>query len=99
MQKFAFFLFKLVGKRRMTFRPPLSGNKHAKIVSAYAPTVINTYEAKYKFCNCATSRTDRLYLIFISFIFISITAAGVVPCGGRKKSPRTSSIVQIIFSF
>ena len=26
------------------------------------------------------------------------TAAGVVPCGGPKKSPRTSSIVQIIFS-
>ena len=25
--------------------------------------------------------------------------AGVVPCGGRKKSPRTSSIVQIIFLF
>ena len=23
----------------------------------------------------------------------------VVPCGGHKKSPRTSSIVQIIFSF
>ena len=32
------------------------------------------------------------------FLF-AITAAGVVPCGGRKKSPRTSSIVQIIFSF
>ena len=29
----------------------------------------------------------------------SITAAGVVPCGGPKKSPRTLSIVQIIFSF
>ena len=28
----------------------------------------------------------------------AITAAGVVPCGGPKKSPRTSSIVQIIFS-
>ena len=26
----------------------------------------------------------------------AITAAGVVPCGGPKKSPRTSSIVQII---
>ena len=26
-------------------------------------------------------------------------AAGVVPYGGPKKSPRTSSIVQIIFSF
>ena len=32
-------------------------------------------------------------------ILFAITAAGVVPCGGRKTSPRTSSIVQIIFSF
>ena len=31
------------------------------------------------------------------YIVFAITAAGVVPCGGRKKSPRTSSIVQIIF--
>ena len=30
---------------------------------------------------------------------IDNTAAGVVSCGGPKKSPRTSSIVQIIFSF
>ena len=29
----------------------------------------------------------------------AITAAGVVPCGGPKKSPRTSYKVQIIFSF
>ena len=27
------------------------------------------------------------------------TAAGVVPCGGRKTSPRTSTIVQFIFYF
>ena len=32
------------------------------------------------------------------FLF-AITAAGVVPCGGPKKSPRTSSIVQVIFPF
>ena len=32
-------------------------------------------------------------------ILFAITAAGVVPCGGPKKSPRTSSIVQIIFFF
>ena len=38
----------------------------------------------------------KIYLV--AFVF-SITAAGVVPCGGRKKSPRTSSIVQIIFYF
>ena len=33
-----------------------------------------------------------------SFIFLfAITAAGVVLCGGLKKSPRASFIVQIIF--
>ena len=32
-----------------------------------------------------------------NYILFAITAAGVVPCGGPKKSPRTSSIVQIIF--
>ena len=37
------------------------------------------------------SKGSNLYILF------PITAAGVVPCGGRKKSPRTSSIVQIIF--
>ena len=34
-----------------------------------------------------------------NYILFAITAAGVVPCGGPKKSSRTSSIVQIIFSF
>ena len=29
----------------------------------------------------------------------SINAAGVAPCGGPKTYPRTSSIVQIIFSY
>ena len=33
----------------MTLRLPLSGNKHAIIVSAYAPTMINLYEVKDKF--------------------------------------------------
>ena len=32
------------------------------------------------------------------FLF-DFTAAGIVPCGGRKTSPRTSSIVQFIFYF
>ena len=30
---------------------------------------------------------------------IDIIASGVVPCGGPKKSPRKSSIVQIVFTF
>ena len=38
---------------------------------------------------------QRIYQFFL----FAITAAGVVPCGGPKKSPRTSSIVQIIFFF
>ena len=34
----------------------------------------------------------------LTFTFVfAITAAGVVPCSGPKKSPRTSFIVQIIF--
>ena len=32
-------------------------------------------------------------------MYFYFTAAGVVPCGSRKKPPRTSSIVQIIFYF
>ena len=35
---------------------------------------------------------------YLTFIF-DFTAAGVVPCGGRKTSPRTSTIVQFIFYF
>ena len=34
-----------------------------------------------------------------TYILFAITAAGVVPSGGPKKSPRTSSIVQIKFFF
>ena len=34
-----------------------------------------------------------------NYILFAITAAGVVLCGGPKKSPPTSSIVQIIFFF
>ena len=34
------------------------------------------------------------------FLFLfNFTAAGVVTCGGRKMSPRTSTIVQFIFYF
>ena len=34
----------------------------------------------------------------LSFILFTISAAGFVSCGGPKKSPRTSSILQIIVS-
>ena len=36
--------------------------------------------------------------LIIIFLFV-VTAAGVVPCGIRKKRPRTSSIVQFLFYF
>ena len=35
----------------MTFRLPRSGNKHATIVSGYAPTMTNPDEVKDKFYN------------------------------------------------
>ena len=34
-----------------------------------------------------------------NYILFATTAAGVVQCGGPKKSPRTSFIVQTIFFF
>ena len=33
------------------------------------------------------------------YFLFAITAAGVVPCGGPKKSPRTSFIMQVILNF
>ena len=45
----------------------------------------------------------RMFSLFIKnliFIFLfTVTAADVVPCGGLKKQPRKSSIVQLIFYF
>ena len=35
----------------------------------------------------------------ICAVLFDFTAAGVVPCGGRKTSPRSSTIVQFIFCF
>ena len=37
------------------------------------------------------------FICIYTLILFAIT--GVVPCVGPKKSPRTSSIVQVIFSF
>ena len=54
--------------------------------------------------------SDTSYYYYTCLVFIALkdlisdfmfdfTAAGVVPCGGRKTSPRTSTIVQFIFYF
>ena len=56
------------------------------------------------------SRNYVVWPTFLMNVFIALkgshfwflfdfTAAGVVPCGGRKTSPRTSTIVQFIFYF
>ena len=57
---------------------------------------------------------SRNYIVWPTFLLMNVfialkgshfwflfdfTAAGVVPCGGRKTSPRTSTIVQFIFYF
>ena len=53
----------------MTLRLPLSGKRHATIVSAHAPTMSNPDEVKDKFYNdldsviSATPRTDKLILL------------------------------------
>ena len=53
----------------MTLRLPLSGKRHATIVSAYAPTMTNSDEVKDKFYDdldsliSAAPRTDKLILL------------------------------------
>ena len=55
---------------------------------------IAQYSPYYLLLNVFTaSKGSNLYILF------AITAAGVVPCGGSKMSPRTSSIVQILLLF
>ena len=47
---------------------------------------------------CKHAAVSNCLVCLLFYIDTSLyTAAGVVPCGGRKKSPRTSSIVQVIF--
>ena len=46
----------------------------------------------------ATKEISWTLLTMTIKLMFNIEAAGVVPCGGPKKSPRTSSIVQIVFS-
>ena len=60
---------KSINDRSMTLRIPLSGNKHATIVSAFTPTMTNPDEVKDKFYNdlddviSATPRIDKLILL------------------------------------
>ena len=48
------------------------------------------YPKLYNMAHLSASKESNNYILF---------AAGVAPCGGPKKCPRTSSIVQIIFFF
>ena len=54
-------------------------------------------------CLSDTDHRRRTYFIALKGShfrsLFDFTAAGVVPCGGRKTSPRTSTIVQFIFYF
>ena len=58
-----------INDRLITLRLPLSGKRHATIVSAYAPTITNPDEVKDKFYDAldsvisAAPRTDKLILL------------------------------------
>ena len=85
-----------------------------KIIFSARKYVILIYALQSFKCTCEKLRKTCLYLnehlcllmnVFTAlkgshfwFLF-DFTAAGVGPCGGRKTSPRTSSIVQFIFYF
>ena len=56
------------------------------------PKFLSMAHVSHSECNLCYSK--ELFKILFYF-----TAAGVVPCGGRKTFPCISSIVQIIFYF
>ena len=56
-------------------------------------SLLNFRDLLYCYVSFTASKGSNNYILF------AITAAGVVPCGGPKRSPRTSFIVQIIFFF
>ena len=55
----------------------------------------------WPYLNFAGFYMESLLIVVMHVTFQNnlLTAAGVVPCGGRKTSPRTSTIVQFIFYF
>ena len=68
----------------------------------FSHSIIKTYSYMhsselFQYRSCILCNTELKDLSFV-FLF-AITATGVVPCGSPKMSPRTSSIVPIIFSF
>ena len=55
-----------------------------------------------KLCNMTYALSLSVSIAFKGtnfYILFAVTAAGVVPCSDPKMSPRTSSIVQIIYYF
>ena len=79
---------------------PEFDNSNAIVADLYRATdegsvpEIAQYGPFYNSLNIFTaSKGSNFYILF------AITAAGVVPCGGPKKYPRTSSIVQVILCF
>ena len=72
-----------INDRLMTLRLPFSGNKHATIVSACAPTMTNPDEVKDKFYDdldtiiSATSRTDTSsFLVTLMLELVQTTKPG-----------------------
>ena len=90
----------------MTLRLPLSGNKHANIVSTYAPTMTNPDEVKDKFYNdlenviFATPRIDEL--IFHGDFHPRVGKdhqawEGVIGPEGVERSNSNGSVLNMIF--
>ena len=68
------------------------------LVNNYNPYLMNTEILNY--CKYLAFSIQHSWNVTCKQLQpIPVTAAGVVPCGGRKTSPRTSTIVQFIFYF
>ena len=79
-----------------------SENKDFSIIFIFITFIIEWYQRRDSKFDCGTP----LRFFFFFFLFSDIyefnfkcNPWATVPCGGRKTSPRTSTIVQFIFYF
>ena len=78
-------------------KPVKQGIKKTIILSFSQPEILVAIATKEKSYMIAS--ITLVFRLLKDYFYFYFTTAGVVPCGGRKMSPRTSLVVQIILHF
>ena len=85
-------VFRKVGLQHVFLCISLQG--HYMVTDEAFLAAISKYGPSVFLRMCSLLLKEHIFVFLFAF-----TAAGVVQCGGRKTSPRTSTMVQFIFHF